>query len=484
MNLRVTSNSFTDLAVRYSAVHQGKLAELQTQISSGLRFQRPSEAPIAFRQMATLNRSHSELSADRHSIEQATAILNATVQQIQEYSDAITSARNLAQRGIQSLDEDSRLALANEVEGLLKNVQAIGLSQFNGRYLFGGTRTDEPPFVFQNGVNDFPSYSARYVGASNRSQASIGQSIAVDTYYAGDEVFSNVGRQPTVLTGTTGARVGDGPDTAINRLSLTVSHRQTVYLGNSGVRPSADSPGNDSIIGVGSHKLTIVDTSGDGSAGQIRLNGGEAVTFSSADTHLRVESPSGQIVYVDTTAISPGFSGDVDIEAHGSLSLDGGRSSFDISFTENQLISHSESGQTVTIDSSLITRTGIDQLEFPGTANAFETLEALVADLRNSRELGPRELADSLNRRLADLEGLSKNAFALMGEQATTLRSLQTIGNRVDDLKLDVERQASELQATDIPQAVLQLRSSQSLLQVTYAVTAELTSMGLLQFLR
>ncbi len=74
--------------------------------------------------------------------------------------------------------------------------------------------------------------------------------------------------------------------------------------------------------------------------------------------------------------------------------------------------------------------------------------------------------------------------FAAMGEQSTSLLTMQTMEYRVDDLMLSVESGIGELQATDFPDAVLRLENSQALLQYTYAVTANLTSLGLLEFLR
>ena len=43
-----------------------------------------------------------------------------------------------------------------------------------------------------------------------------------------------------------------------------------------------------------------------------------------SDTNLKVSAPNGDVVYVNTTAVVPGFSGNVDITADGMLSVDGG----------------------------------------------------------------------------------------------------------------------------------------------------------------
>jgi flagellin-like hook-associated protein FlgL len=324
-----------------------------------------------------------------------------------------------------------------------------------------------------------------YEGSTQRSRASVSDSISVDTYYSGEEIFGSRGRGPTMLLGKTGARTGTGTDTMVGRATLNVSHDTTSYSGTSGVQPGTSSAAEDTVIGAsGAYKLTIEDTSGDGSSGTIRLGSGDPVAFTNGMTNLKVTGVAGHVVYVDTTNISPGFSGTVDIESTGRLSIDGGESSVAIDFSSNQVVEDSLTGKAVTIDSSQILRTGADNLEFPGTSDAFQVLYELASDLRNQRNLNTMEMAESLDRRLGELENISKNAYESLGAQASSLRTLESLGHRVDDLKLAIEIESSQIQATDLPSTILQMENSQTLLQYTYAVMGELSQLGLLQFLR
>ena len=294
MHFRVTSTALTQRAIHFAAHHSSNVLRYQEQIASGLQFQRPSEQPISFRQVTSLRTRFAELEADRSAIDRTTSVLNASVSQIQDYTDLIKQAKIATQQGIQAIDDDERNALALEVDGLLDQLKSIGLAQFNDRYLYGGTKSGSPPFEFREPDDPAQTLTVNYFGSSQRSRASVGDSIAVDTYYDGSEVFGNAGRQSTLLFGLTGARVGTGTDTIVGRASLQVLHDTTTYLGGSGILPGTDSASGDTIIGqAGSHQLTIVDTAGDGSAGTITLNGGPPVAFTSADTNLRVAGPDG-----------------------------------------------------------------------------------------------------------------------------------------------------------------------------------------------
>jgi flagellar hook-associated protein 3 FlgL len=484
---RVTSQTYATSAIHFSQLHGSALAKYQQQISSGLKFQRPSEDPISFRQATSLRARFEELSADVSSIQRASSILTHGTTQIQDFNDVVTSAKVLAQQGIQALDNDEREALATEVDGLLNQLKSIALSKFNDQFVFGGTKSDNPPFEFSEPPLDSRSLGVDYVGSDRRSRASVGEFISVDTYYNGLEIFGVFDRQQTEIFGFTGARNGAGTDTLTGRATLEVRHTLTTYAGASGVMPGTGSVGNDNVLGPsGTHVLTINDTSGTGASGTISLNGHEPVTFTSGDTNLEVPGPNGEVVFVDTTSIAAGFNGDVDIQGDGTLSVDEGATTVAIDFSSSsQVVDDSITQSAVTIDPRGIVATGNDQIEFPGTSTAFQVLHDLASDLRNKREfIDNSQLTDSLTRRLRDLEELSSSAFERLAEHSTSLSTLDRLNNRVTDLKNSVEIEVNEIQATNFPEAVLRLENSQQLLQYTYAVTGTLTSLRLIDFLR
>ncbi|MEM0926052.1 MAG: flagellar hook-associated protein FlgL [Planctomycetota bacterium] len=485
MATRVTSQIFARTAVHFNTIHGSALARAQRQISSGIRFELPSEQPIEYRQVRSLESRFTQLEADRGVLQLSTATLNASVAQLQDANDIITLAKGLVQQGIQAFDADERNAIATEIDALLKQAESIALAKFNGSYLFGGTRSNEPPFTFGQAPYENGAIEVSYQGAKQRSQSHIGDSISIDTYYSGLEVFGADGRQATVLMEQTGAGLGGGTDTIVGRATLQVRHTGTSYSGGSGVQAGSNSIGNDTAMGpLGLHQLQINDTSGTGASGVISLNGGPEVSFTSADTNLEVIDGQGRSVFVDTTAIVAGFNGNVDLTTTGTLSVDDGATTTLIGYSNNQQVIDSATGRFVSIDTQSLNRTGDDSLEFPGTSNLFQILKATADDLRNVRDLSNSNYGQSLSRRFDELDEAASKLFDIMGQQASSLRTMQTIEERIDDLMLSVETRISDIQATDFPEAVTQLTNSQNLLQYTYAVTAQLTSLNLLQFLR
>ena len=115
----------------------------------------------------------------------------------------------------------------------------------------------------------------------------------------------------------------------------------------------------------------------------VSLNGGPPVNFLSSDTNLEVTGRNGEVVYLNTTSITPGFSGDVGVTANGTLSVDGGLSTIAVDFSNNQPVLHSETGLVTYVDTQNILKAGEETLVYRGTADVFQTLQFLASDLRN-----------------------------------------------------------------------------------------------------
>jgi flagellar hook-associated protein 3 len=485
MFFRSTSFAISSRAIQFSALHNSAILKYQEQISSGQKFQRPSEDPIAFRQITNLTSRLSELNADSVSLNGAKALLNTSFVQLEELGNVTTRAVSIAQQGVQALSDDERQTFALEIDGLLSRVQSLAQTEFAGVYLYGGTRSNEVPFEFADPAVEGGPLSVTYRGTEDNGRAFVGEAVSVDTIYDGTSVFGGGERGESLILGNLQVKNGSGTDTLIGRAELKIFHDETIYAPGSGIQPGSRSALEDTVIGQsGTNVITIVDTSGDGSSGTIALNNGEPQPFSNSDTNLKVVSSTGEYVFVDTSSITPGFNGSIDIEATGSLSVDGGKSRTPIDFSENQVVSDSETGRFVTLDTRDITEAGSASLEFPGTSDVFQVLYGLAQDLRNERGLNGPESSAAIGRRLDELAFVSDQAFGILGEQSTSLQTLESLEFRIEDLQVSVETQLSDIQSTDIPEAVVRLENSQALLQYTYAVTAQISNLGLLEFLR
>jgi flagellin-like hook-associated protein FlgL len=301
----------------------------------------------------------------------------------------------------------------------------------------------------------------------------------------GDEIFQPLDRQATVITGRSGTTSGTGTDTARGQRSLLIRHTLTTFAPGSGVTAGASSASSDTIIGAsGTHQLVINDTSGTGTSGTVSLNGGAAVNFSGTDTDLMVTGPNGEKVYVNTTAITPGFSGSVDLTADGTLSIDGGATSTAITFSANQQVIDSRDGTLVNLNTTSTTMAGTDELEFPGTSDIFAVVRQLKEDLLNSRHLETSARAESLNRRLSDVELVQNHLLDMVGVQSVSMEQMERLQTRTGDLKLAEKSDYSDTVSADISEAVLRLQELNNLQQFTMAAVSKLLAPNLLTYLQ
>ncbi len=485
MNFRTTSFASSSQALRYSARYNANIIKFQKQISSGIRLERSSDDPIAFRQISSLSVRLQELNSEASTIDDSETKLNTSVSQLTQANTLLVRAKTLAQQGVQANSDSERTALAVEVEGILASLQNSTKTQVAGSFLYSGAKTDTEPYRFVDPQAAGGTLSVQYQGSTNNSRAYIGDAISVDTFWRADRIFADSDRGDAEIYGTTGAKIGQGTDSMVGRATLQVRHTLTSYAGTSGVAAGLGSVGGDTVLGsAGEHTLTIEDTSGTGDFGTVSLNGAAVIEWTSTDTNLRVVSNDGKEVFIDTSSISVGFSGTIDMTSEGTLSVDGGATTTAIDFSASQTIVDSTTGKQTHIDTRDIRSTGDDYLEFLGTSDVFQVLYELSQDLRGARDLSNTQLAESLDRRVGELDRLSDHVLEVLGEQAASLQTLGELDARVTDLQLETETRLSNLAATDIPATVLRLQNDQNLLEFTYAVTAQISSTNLLDFLR
>jgi len=485
MQFRTTSFASSNQAIKFASQYNASILKYQQQISSGIKLHRPSDNPVSFRQVESYSVRLQELQTEAYAVVDTETKLNTSVSQLQQTNNLIVRAKILAQQGVQATGQGEREALAVELQGLMESLQDITRTKSAGSYLYAGARSDVEPFEFNGPVVPGGTLQVDYLGSSNHTRAYIGDAISFDTFYAGDKIFGNPDRQDALIYGQSGAKIGAGTDNIIGRATLQVRHALTTYLGASGIAASVSSPAGDTVIDpAGNNELIVRDTSGTGDSGTIELNRGKSINWSRTDTDLEVVGNDGRVIHVDMSSITPGFDGLVDFSSDGTLSVDGGLTQVPIDFSESQTIIDSTSDRHTHIDTRELNRAGDDYLDFPGTSDVFQIVYELTQDLHNTRGLDNAALAETIDHRLGELDRIGDHVLEVMGQQSASLQTLQELDFRIQDLQLEVESQLSEIQSTDIPTAVLRLQNDQSLLEFTYAITAQIASTSLIDFLR
>lgn len=187
---RVTQQMLVQRVLANLTRQTRRIADLQEQLATGQRVNKLADDPLAARRAVRARAESAAVSQYLDSINNARPWLADTETTVRTAVDVINRAHELGLQGAnQTNAQEQRDALAEEVNQLLEQLLALGNRQTNGRYLFGGTRTDVAPYdATRNGVGEITAVT--YLGNEERITVPISEGVSVPTNEPGAGVFS------------------------------------------------------------------------------------------------------------------------------------------------------------------------------------------------------------------------------------------------------------------------------------------------------
>ncbi|MCS7160126.1 MAG: hypothetical protein RMJ19_06610 [Gemmatales bacterium] len=482
---RTTFTNLVHLSISHLHAALREVERLHIQAVTGKKLLRPSDNPVGFSTAQAYRSTLEQIETWSNNLRDARLTLQASTQALQQMSGILMRARALASEGAHdTLTEDSRRALAAEVNGLLEQALTLANSRTPDHYVFAGSTTAQPPF---QAIRDDQGRIVRveYRGDARTATAPVAHGEWIRFLYSGLELLGGLRPDNGFIIGDeTGLALGTGTSRVQGRVRVLLSHTTTIYAGGSGVAPGASSAHGDTILGPsGTHTLFLQDTSGTGTSGVVWLNGGPTITWTNSDTDLRVVGPHGEVVFIDTTNITPGFAGSVAITAHGTMSLDGGASASAIAFTTDQILQDGQ-GNVLFLNTASVRRVGENWIEFPQSYDIFTALIGLRDDLAQFRSLSGGEQVEAISRMISAIESAHSRVLHALGEQSATLAGLDTLEEQMQQAKLDLQERLGHLEEADLAELVVQLQARQNLMTLLLGATAMVLQPNLLDFLQ
>lgn len=184
---RISSNAFFEANIGQLLRRQAELIATQDTLSSGRRVNRAGDDPLAAGAATALDRSLAELQRFELNGHVLANRLNLQEGSLAQAGDALQRARELViQAANAPLSSSDRASLAREVRQIRANLLALANgTDASGRYLFGGTQDDRPPFV------DAPGGVA-YVGDQVQRRIEVAPALALQDAEPGSEVWMRV----------------------------------------------------------------------------------------------------------------------------------------------------------------------------------------------------------------------------------------------------------------------------------------------------
>lgn len=146
--MRISNQAVVNRLLSQIARSQGRLADVQERVGSGLRITRPSDDPAAIgRLMAARTELDRNQQYDRN-IATALSDLSASEAALVRFSNVLARSSELAvQAANGTMSDAGRQAIGLEISQLLTEAINIGNTANAGRYIFSGQMTDTAPYV-------------------------------------------------------------------------------------------------------------------------------------------------------------------------------------------------------------------------------------------------------------------------------------------------------------------------------------------------
>lgn len=189
--IRVTQRILVDRVLQNITDQQRDILELQTQLATGLKVNSLSDDPLAARRAVNAQTEIRKNDQYLVNISNTSSALLESETSILTVVDLVQRARDLALQGSNSTNQqEQRDQIANEVNQLLESLLVEGNHITNGRYIFGGTRTNNAPFVETRNV-DGEIASVVYEGNDENFQVEISEGVRVNANETGADVFTS-----------------------------------------------------------------------------------------------------------------------------------------------------------------------------------------------------------------------------------------------------------------------------------------------------
>ncbi|SMO58731.1 flagellar hook-associated protein FlgL [Fodinibius sediminis] len=146
--MRITQQFLFNGLLKELSRNREMLAEFQDQLSTGKRVTKASDDGVAFGISRSLENVLRKNEQFKSNISTGLSQARSTQQSLQDMVDIMIDLQKVAVNGsTDTLAEDDRLSLADEVASFRDQMIDLANSKYNNTYLFAGTNSDTVPFT-------------------------------------------------------------------------------------------------------------------------------------------------------------------------------------------------------------------------------------------------------------------------------------------------------------------------------------------------
>ncbi|QIB27510.1 flagellar hook-associated protein FlgL [Caloranaerobacter azorensis] len=186
--MRITNNMLINNMMRNLNNNLKKMNKIQQKLSSGKKFQLPSDDPIGVSRSLKLNTDIAKIEQYKRNLDDAVSWLEITESAVAEVEDVLQRARELTVQAANGTNSDDDLKMiSSEIEQLKDHLIKISNTTYAGRYIFSGYKTDVR-LLNENGF-----YKPNTLHKDEISRYNVGVSDSIEVNVVGVRVFGKLG---------------------------------------------------------------------------------------------------------------------------------------------------------------------------------------------------------------------------------------------------------------------------------------------------
>jgi len=167
-----------------------RMTDLQEQLATGKRINRPSDNPEAISNAMKLRSILETNFQFQENIQDGITQLTAQEEALNQIYEILAQVKEITLEGA-SDSVTVKSSLAQQLELILDNILEIANTKFNGKYIFGGTETLNKPFTLNENVIKFnlDEPVVDYRGNLGKWNRQINENTTIEVNLNGKEVF-------------------------------------------------------------------------------------------------------------------------------------------------------------------------------------------------------------------------------------------------------------------------------------------------------
>lgn len=183
--MRVTANSFSNTLITQLGSLAARQARLQSQAATGQRVRLPEDDPVALRRVLDLQSEFSSTGQYTRNIARQTELAQASFTSIKALKTLSDRAGEIATQADDLKSPEELKFYAQEITEMIKQAVSLMNATNRGDTIFGGTVTNQPPFVMALDANGNVA-SVTYQGNLTLAESEISEGVTLTPQAIGE----------------------------------------------------------------------------------------------------------------------------------------------------------------------------------------------------------------------------------------------------------------------------------------------------------